>query len=126
MADEVIPPNPGNDRPAYLEGTTGLTVEWVGSRVRMHMVPESELESLATGGIASSLSLTFFGICFGALVSCASILYTGGLTDAVTIATYRMLTVLFVILTACFAMGAAIAIYRQRQKLHELKSRPSV
>src|SRR6266851_140418 len=79
--------------------TQSCTVEYVPRHLRMHTVSENELDAIASGG--SSLNLTFFGICFGAAISFAIVLYNGGI-DVNHRSTYDMLLFSASILSAYF------------------------
>lgn len=129
MADDSCPSSPTDKQPVLFKPSDPrypLTVEWVEGRVRMHSVPEDVLESLATGGIFSSLCLAFFGICFGVFVTCASTVYSRAVTDPTKLAVYTMLTASFLVLTLFFFIGTAISVVKQYKKLQEMKRRPSL
>lgn len=129
MAEEPLPPAQNNDSPPYVPSGRGagpLTVDVIGSVVRMHYVPESDLEALATGGAISSLSLVFFGICFGGFATCWSAAYSGSITDPHKLSMFWVLTIAFVVMTAFFGVVAGIYIAKQQSKLRELKKKPAV
>jgi hypothetical protein len=81
-------------------------------------VSENEIDALASGG--SSLNLTFFGICFGALISFGIVLFNG-VTDPAKNATYSMLTFATGIMAAYFGIRAWIEVVRSKKRLRVLK-----
>ena len=68
----------------------------------MHNISEYELDALASGG--NTLNWTFFGICFGALISFGVVLYAGNVTDPAKHAMFVMLVFSSAILAAFFGI----------------------
>jgi hypothetical protein len=117
---------PDLQNPAAQEGVSlaktneQVTVEVVPRHLRMHNISESELDALTSDG--STLNLTFFGICFGAFVSFAVVLYTGGVTDPTKHATFSMLTFSCLLMSAFFGIRGVSEYLSWQKKRSEMKS----
>lgn len=101
--------------------TPSCSVEVVERRLRMHYVTEGELDDLASGG--TYLNLTFFGLCFGCVVSFSIVLYNGGL-DPNHKNTYEMLLFAASILAAYFGVRGGRDFVKSKAKLDALKKGP--
>lgn len=89
--------------------------------VVFHHVLASELDTISSGG--SSLSLSFLGMTFGALLTLGTTLWTGTPLDEKTHANFVALTWAAGILTIFFAIGAAYAWFKSKAYLKKIKTR---
>ena len=98
--------------------TQSCTIEMVPRHLRMHTVSEAELDAIAVGG--SSVNLTFFGVCFGALISFAIGLYSGGI-DPSQKSMYAALVFASAILSAFFGIRGGRDYFSSQSELKKLK-----
>jgi hypothetical protein len=85
----------------------------------MLTVTKEELESVS--GLSGSLYLTFFGICFGGLVSFVIVLTTTTISNPLTLATYVALTGVSVLGSCLFGIKSVQEYRECRRKLRRLK-----
>src|SRR6266851_8559127 len=76
MADE-LQVQPQNPIAPSSSAAHSYTVEVVPGHLRMHTISEDKLDMLVSA--TTSIHLTFFGICLGAVISFGIVLYNGGL-----------------------------------------------
>jgi hypothetical protein len=117
MADE---PQVQPQNPVALSSNAGqsYTVEFVPGHLRMHSISEDKLDMLISG--TTSIHLTFFGICLGAAISFAVVLYNGGLDPNHKIV-YESFLFLSGMMGAYFGIRGGSDYSRSQKKLNEIK-----
>ena len=118
MAKDV--PHPDMQEIAKFEsGLQPLTIVCAPRRIVMHYVAEPELDELVSRG--SSIHLTFFGVCFGSLISFAIVLSTSNISNPKTFAAYVALTAVALTGSALFGIKGYRDYSAARAKLSQLK-----
>jgi hypothetical protein len=94
------------------------TVEMVPGHLRMHTISEDKLDMLVSG--TTSVHLTFFGICLGAVISFGIVLYNGAL-DPTHKLVYQCFLFLSAMMAAYFGIRGGSDYISSRNKLNEIK-----
>ena len=84
----------------------------------MHTISEDKLEMMVSG--TTSIHFTFFGICLGAVISSAIVLYNGGL-DSVHNLVYRFSIFIIGLMAAYFGIRGGMDYRRSQSELNEIK-----
>jgi hypothetical protein len=117
MADEPRPAS--DDKLQFIPPQQPLTMEVVPRHLRMYQLSEIELDAVASGD--NSLNLAFFGGCFGAFASFASVVFSGSVPDSGKFAVCVTLMVAFGILAAFFGIRGFMDGRKSNRKIRELK-----
>lgn len=100
--------------------TPSCTVEYVPSHLRMHTISEDKLDAIISG--SSSINLTFFGVCFGAVLSFGIVLYNGGLDES-HLSRYGMLLFAAAILSAYLGFKGCKDYFKTKSIVDALKKK---
>lgn len=121
MANEPLPAQicarPATPKPITNPSSAPVTVDYARRNLKIYLVTESELESLVEGN--TSVDLTFFGICFGSLVSLVGTLV--GLHDGTAHAIVSGLVIVFLLGSIAFGITGWRNNIRLRRQLLKLK-----
>ncbi len=123
MADAPLPnaegQNPeGNVR--FARPDNPLTVEIVPMNFKVYQVSEDGIERLSSG--TTSLNMLFFGVCFGALISFASVLFSTPIQNPKTFAAFVALTVLFLLGSAVFGVNGYRDYRAIKERVRDIKT----
>lgn len=100
---------------------TPVTVEFAPRTLRMHLVAESELDTIAS--LSNSIHIGFAGASVGSLIAFGIVLATVQLTDPLLHASFVGLTWISGVFTIYFGVRAYLDYRASKEKLNQLKSK---
>jgi uncharacterized membrane protein YdcZ (DUF606 family) len=108
-----------SDTPVQPAGFSPVEFSVVSRRIIIYQINDAELETIAASG--SSLHLTLFGVCCGALISLLVTVTTVSLPNPATFAAYISATIIMALATLFFGWRGLEAYLAGRKKLAEIR-----